>query len=161
MKHGVRSKVEFTSDFVLQTFYPYIAIMKNHFELTLKVRDYECDLQGIVNNSVYQQYMEHTRHEFISEMGLDFAALHREGTDLVVARLEMAFKTPLTSGDEALITLNVTRDGIKYIFDQKIYRKSDMKLALTGKVTTVSLINGKLGIHPVVDETLVAFLNKQ
>ncbi len=132
--------------------------MKNHFELTLKVRDYECDLQGIVNNSVYQQYMEHTRHEFISELGLDFAKLHQEGTDLVVARLEMAFKTPLTSGDEAVITLNVTREGIKYIFDQKIYRKADMKLALSGKVTTVAVVNGKLGINQEVDQKLLSFL---
>ena len=31
------------------------------FKLTDKVRDYECDLQGVVNNSNYQHYMEHTR----------------------------------------------------------------------------------------------------
>ena len=34
------------------------------FELKMKVRDYECDLQGIVNNANYQHYIEHTRHEF-------------------------------------------------------------------------------------------------
>lgn len=130
------------------------------FSITLKVRDYECDLQGIVNNSVYQQYMEHARHEFIHDLGLDFANLHKEGTDLVVARLEMAFKTPLTSGDEAFITLNVSKEGIKYIFDQKIYRKKDMKLSLIGKVTAVAVVNGKLGTSTQVDEALKAFLEK-
>lgn len=40
------------------------------YELTLKVRDYECDLQGIVNNANYQHYLEHTRHEFLSSVGV-------------------------------------------------------------------------------------------
>lgn len=130
---------------------------QKHYDLTLKVRDYECDLQGIVNNSVYQQYMEHTRHEFILTLGLDFAKLHKEGTNLVVARLEMAFKTPLTSGDEAFCTLVVEKKGIKYIFHQKIYRKKDMKLALQGTVTAVAVIHGKLGISEEVDQGLSNF----
>ena len=62
------------------------------FELKMKVRDYECDLQGIVNNANYQHYIEHTRHEFLQTAGISFAQLHEEGTDAVVARLNMAFK---------------------------------------------------------------------
>ena len=46
------------------------------YELAMKVRDYECDLQGIVNNANYQHYLEHTRHEFLSSVGVSFAALH-------------------------------------------------------------------------------------
>ena len=65
------------------------------YELKMKVRDYECDLQGIVNNANYQHYLEHTRHEFLTSVGISFARLHEEGVDPVVARLTMAFKTPL------------------------------------------------------------------
>ena len=68
------------------------------YELKMKVRDYECDLQGIVNNANYQHYLEHTRHEFLTSIGISFARLHEEGVDPVVARLTMAFKTPLRSG---------------------------------------------------------------
>ena len=32
--------------------------MDYHYELKMKVRDYECDLQGIVNNANYQHYIE-------------------------------------------------------------------------------------------------------
>jgi len=45
------------------------------FETRMRVRDYECDLQGIVNNAVYQNYLEHARHEFLHEVGIDFAQL--------------------------------------------------------------------------------------
>ena len=49
------------------------------FKLTDKVRDYECDLQGVVNNSNYQHYMEHTRHEFLESLGENFGAMHEKG----------------------------------------------------------------------------------
>lgn len=42
------------------------------YELEMKVRDYECDLQGIVNNANYQHYLEHTRHEFLTSVGVSF-----------------------------------------------------------------------------------------
>ena len=69
------------------------------YELKMKVRDYECDLQGIVNNANYQHYIEHTRHEFLTSTGISFARLHEEGIDPVVARPTTALKTPLKSGD--------------------------------------------------------------
>ena len=47
--------------------------MEYQHELTLKVRDYECDLQGIVNNANYQHYLEHARHEFLLSLGVSFA----------------------------------------------------------------------------------------
>ena len=75
------------------------------YELTLKVRDYECDLQGIVNNANYQHYLEHARHEFLCSVGVSFAELHTQGVDPVVARINMAFKTPLKSGDEFVCKL--------------------------------------------------------
>ena len=51
------------------------AEMKYAYELKMKVRDYECDLEGIVNNANYQHYMEHTRHEFLLQAGMSWMAL--------------------------------------------------------------------------------------
>ena len=86
------------------------------YELEMKVRDYECDIQGIVNNSVYQNYLEHTRHEFLLENNVSFEQLHLQGIDAVVARIEMAFKFSLRPGDVFISKLLVKKEGVKYVF---------------------------------------------
>lgn len=118
------------------------------FELKMKVRDYECDLQGIVNNANYQHYIEHTRHEFLLANNISFAKLHEQGTDAVVARLTMQFKTPLKSGDEFVSKLYIKKDGLRYIFMQDIYRLPDMKVVIKAQVDAVCLVNGKLSESP-------------
>ena len=133
---------------------------KYDFELRMKVRDYEGDLQGIVNNANYQHYLEHTRHEFLQAEGISFAELHKQGKDAVVARLTMQFKTPLTSGDEFASRLKVEKDGIKYVFHQEIYRLSDEKLSLRAQVETVCLVEGKLRTLDIFDD-LVKKYNKE
>ena len=130
------------------------------YELKLKVRDYECDLQGIVNNANYQHYLEHTRHEFLLEKGLSFAKLHDDGIDPVVARLTMSFKTPLRSGDEYVSKLYLKKEGIKYVFYQDIFRASDMKVVIKATVETVCLVNGRLSGTSVFDQVFAPYLNE-
>lgn len=118
--------------------------MEYPFEIEMKVRDYECDLQGIVNNSVYQNYLEHARHEFLTAHQVSFAELHNRGLDAVVARVDIAYKTPLRPGDAFIVRLNVRKEGYKYVFHQQIIRKEDGKLCIKARVDTVVLDNGKL-----------------
>lgn len=120
--------------------------MEYRFTLPMKVRDYECDLQGIVNNANYQHYMEHARHEFILSEGISFADLHNRGIDCVVARITMSFKAPLRSGDEFLSCVNVQKEGARYVFYQDIIRQSDQTLSLRARVDVVCLINGQLSL---------------
>lgn len=115
-----------------------------HFELELQVRDYECDLQGIVNNAVYQNYFEHCRHKFLNFVGLDFAQLHNEGIDAVVIRAEIDYKYPLKPGDDFLVRLKVEKQGqLRIIFKQQIIRKHDQKPMVIGRFTTVLTKNGR------------------
>ena len=116
----------------------------HHFELELEVRDYECDLQGIVNNSVYQNYLEHCRHKFLHHVGLDFAELHNEGIDAVVIRAELDYKFPLRPADGFLVRLKMGKQGrLRIIFDQQIIRKADEKLMVNARITTVLTRNGR------------------
>lgn len=84
------------------------------FETEMEVRDYECDIQGIVNNANYLHYTEHTRHLFLTSLG-------------------------------------VRKEGLRYIFDHAIHRKSDGRLCFLATVELVSLINGKLGVSEDYD----------
>lgn len=118
--------------------------MEYIFEHKDKVRDYELDVQGIVNNSNYQHYLEHARHEFLLSKGISFTELHYKGVDCVVSGIEMRFKTPLKSRDEYIVRIEVKKEGIRYIFLQDIYRASDNKLCLKSKVEAVCLVNGRL-----------------
>lgn len=119
---------------------------KYKFELKLKVRDYECDLQGVVNNSVYQNYLEHTRHEYLNSLGLSFSELFKKGIVAMVARADIQYKFPLKSGDQFVSKLYTQREGIKYLFYQDIFRIPDNKLCIKSVITTVTTINGKLAI---------------
>ncbi|MFI3297799.1 MAG: acyl-CoA thioesterase [bacterium] len=130
------------------------------YQLEFKVRDYECDLQGIVNNANYQHYYEHTRHEFLIENGISFAKMHDEVIDFVVARVEMAYKTPLRSGDSFVCELSLKQEGIKYQFVQKIYRLADRKLCNIGKFDCVCIDHGKLSRNAVMDEFYSRFTDK-
>lgn len=116
------------------------------YELKFKVRDYECDLQGIVNNSVYQNYLEHTRHEFLDSIGINFKELFERDIVAVVARIDLSYKSPLKSNDQFVVRTRVEHKGIKYMFYQDIYRLPDEHLCLKGIVTTTTLVNGKLAV---------------
>lgn len=114
------------------------------FSLDFKVRDYECDLQGVVNNAVYQNYLEHTRHEFLKTKGLDFEKLSKDNFAPMVYKAEITYKASLVSGDEFVSTINVSKEGdLKVVFYQRIYRKRDKRLMINAKITKVIVKDGK------------------
>ena len=90
------------------------------FEIRMRVRDYEVDSQGIVNNANYLHYMEHTRHEFCREAGTTFRDMQARGIDPVLSRVDIRYKQPLRLGDEMLSRLTMRRIGARFIFDQTI-----------------------------------------
>ncbi|QEQ97974.1 acyl-CoA thioesterase [Neptunomonas concharum] len=110
------------------------------FRLVLKVRDYELDMQGIVNNGVYFNYLEHARHEFLLSKGVDFAALSKQGVNLVVIRSELDYKSSLMSGDGFWVEVAVERlSKVKFGFRQRVVRESDGKVCVEGLVVGVAL----------------------
>ena len=129
------------------------------FETRMEVRDYECDIQGIVNNANYLHYTEHTRHLFLKDCGLSFSELHDKGIDAVVARMSLQYKVPLRCDDEFISRLSLTKEGIRYIFYQDIFRAADEKLCFRAKVELVCLINGRLGDSSEYDEAFAPYIH--
>jgi len=128
------------------------------YETRMEVRDYECDIQGIVNNANYLHYIEHTRHLFLLSTGLSFAQMHKHGIDAVVARMNLQYKTPLRCDDQFISRLSLKKEGIRYIFYQDIYRASDEKLCFKSTVELVVLINGRLGNSEEYDAAFAKYL---
>jgi len=132
--------------------------MKYIFETKMQVRDYECDIEGIVNNANYLHYCEHTRHLFLQHCGLSFAEMHEKGIDAVVARMKLEYKVPLRPDDEFFSRLNLTKEGIKYIFHHDIFRASDEALCFRGKVMLVCLVNGRLSESEDYDKAFAPYI---
>ncbi len=106
------------------------------FSYEMEVRDYECDMQGIVNNSVYQNYLEHTRHKYIKSLGIDFAKLSEKGINLMVKKIEIDYQYPLRSGDKFISALRMERiSPLRFGFVQHIYRQPDNKLIIKALIT--------------------------
>ncbi len=119
------------------------------FTTELQVRDYECDLQGIVNNAVYQHYLEHARHEYLHSRGLDFAELTALGVIIVVIRAELDYKQALRPGDRFRVSVSAKKLGrLKVVFEQEIRRLTGDELMLKAKITAVSLKDGKRPYFP-------------
>lgn len=128
------------------------------FELEMRVRDYEVDSQGIVNNAVYLHYMEHTRHEFCREAGFTFAGMQSRGIDPVLRRVEVDYLHSLGLGDTMLSRLWLQRRGARFVFNQEIYRLPEMTPVAKGVCTIVCLENGRITRGDVLAETFEPWL---
>ena len=106
----------------------------------MEVRDYECDIEGIVNNANYVHYCEHTRHLFLQQCGLSFADMHQKGVDAVV---------------------NLKKEGIRYVFYQDLYCAADEKLCFRAQIELVCLVNGRLGNSEEYDKAFEKYINHE
>jgi acyl-CoA thioester hydrolase len=130
------------------------------YSLTMQVRDYECDLQGVVNNANYLHYLEHTRHEYLLSLGESFARLHDDGIDLFVSRIDIRYRQPLCSGDSFVCCLTPHREGSRLLFEQTIYRLDtdgvpNLKAeCIRSTVECVAVVEGRLSRGNYFDRLL-------
>lgn len=112
------------------------------FTLDFKVRDYEVDAEGIVNNARYLNYMEHTRHEFCAMAGLSFARMRQLKMSPVVRKVKIEYIRSLGLGEKFTSSLDLRREGARFIFRQWIVN-ADGQLVADALVTVVNVIDGR------------------
>lgn len=128
------------------------------YELKIKVRDYEVDSQGIVNNANYLHYLEITRHDFCEYAGTSFRAMQEQGLDPVVRKIEIEYLTSLTLGETMISRLSMKREGARFIFVQDIYNATTGAHVVHALVTVVCLENGRLSRGDLLAEAFREYL---
>lgn len=119
----------------------------NIFILGFKVRDYECDMQGIVNNAVYLNYLEHTRHEYLDSIGLNFKSLTQNGIHLVAIESNQKYKKSLESGDAFSVSCQMSVESkLRLKFSQEI-QHAEKGLILQATIIGVAIDKAKKPIE--------------
>ena len=118
----------------------------------MEVRDHELDRFGVVNNAVYQNYLEHARHSFLASRGISLTHLLEEKFRPVITRIDLEYLLPLQSGDSFSVQLWLTwLSRVKFQFFQQIQKIPSMQ-----STTRAQVIGTFLGPNhrPVMPENM-------
>jgi len=92
----------------------------------VKVRSFELDSFGHVNNAVYLQYLEFARCEYLEQIGLSFNDFDAWEMYPVVVHTSMDYRKAARFGDTLLVTGGVTEWGrIRWTMQYRITRADE------------------------------------
>lgn len=120
------------------------------------VRDYEVDFQGIVNNAVYFNYLDHARYVLFLQKGINLKEFSAAGRHLVLTECTIRYKASLTLGDIFTVeTILEKMSPVKYKCHQTISRKQDGKACIISESYLCMVKDGK----PIRDESLLMVIS--
>ena len=108
------------------------------FESTHKVRPYECDFYGHVNNAIYLNYLEFARMETLEQKQLSLPDLKTMGFMILIRQIDIRYKSPALAGDQIAIRTRLKEyRQASGTFFQEIVRVADQRLLIEADVTWV------------------------
>ena len=120
-----------------------------HFTHKMKVRDYELDRFGVINNAVYQNYLEHTRHLFLETNGVSMETLIKCGYSPVITKAEIEYRSSLQSRNDFVVNLELASlSKLKFIFRQEIRSLPGDTLIISARITGTILNSSKQPCFP-------------
>lgn len=128
------------------------------YEYKIKVRDYECDAQGVVNNANYLHYFEATRHELMESCGLRLRDLTEANIIPLLRNANISYKSSLRGSEEFISSVKIEREGLRYFFLQEITRILDNTLCAKAEIEVVCLIDGKISKPEMFDKAFAEYI---
>jgi acyl-CoA thioester hydrolase len=131
------------------------------FTVEFRVRSYELDSYGHVNNATYLNYLEYARMTALLEKNFSLKSMRESGYVVVIRRVEIDYKFPLFLNDEVLVkTYTSESRNTSGTFIQEIHNQTHGRMAAEARVTWVfTNLSGKP--IPIPQEIRDAFEIKQ
>lgn len=129
------------------------------FQTLLRVRHYEMDALGHVNNAVYQNYLEQAAIEHSESLGFNFELYQELGGVFVMRRVEIDYLRPAVASDTLEITtwleeIRGTRARRRY----EIRKQHKDDLFVTAEALWVWVDTKTMRPRPIPDVLLSKFL---
>lgn len=106
----------------------------------LRVRGYQLDGYGHVNNARYLEFMEEGRWAFFDEHPQLIAGLHQAGRAFVVVNLNIDYRSAAVLGDDLVVLTGIVRVGERSgVCHHQIIRRRDSALVAQADLTFVLL----------------------
>ncbi|MBA3920823.1 MAG: acyl-CoA thioesterase [Nostocaceae cyanobacterium] len=129
------------------------------FTTELRVRHYEMDALGHVNNAVYQNYLEQVAIEHSEHLGLTLDVYRRLGGVFVMRRVEIEYLRPAIAGDILAVStwLQEVR-GTRAVRRYEIRKQGEDHLLVTAEALWVWVEVATMRPRPIPPEILTPFL---
>jgi acyl-CoA thioester hydrolase len=122
--------------------------MAEPFSVRIRVRGYELDPQGHLNQAVYTQYAEHARWELLRAAGVTREGLAGRGVGPALLKLTIRFHRELRADDEVDV-------GCAFAWGRGKLVELTQALRLPDG-TAVAMLTGTVGVIDLASRSLVA-----